>query len=432
MAPQSGSTLHPVQDLGLEGRGRRRGARPPPRARDARQGRHHAAGPRAQGRRSRVHPPRPARGRGPEPRLRDRGDRPGGNRPGRGVARRPRPRAGPRVRGPVPPAAVRPVQGRVDRDGDRSRRGPGARAPPAGGDRASGVHRAGEGGHRGAVPAEAPVRCRRGGGGRVPGAGAAVSRRRRTGRRPGHADGGVRARGVVTGGAGGAVGRARRRGRGVVDGRVRGRRPLRARRGPRGDPRAHGRGGRDGAQREARPGLPAGAGAPAAGGGSARGRHAGRRAGRAGRGRRRPAAAGRAGRHRARAPPPGRAVGVRRREDQRLDRVAGSAAVEPAFDGAGRPRPRPDGARCRARGPRPRQGVPPRVPGRAAADPVRRRRRAVFHRAARDGQDLAGQVHGRGPRARLREARLRRAPRRYRPARPQPNVAGRPARFRTA
>ena len=93
---------------------------------------------------------------------------------------------------------------------------------------------------------------------------AAPSPRRGTGRRPGRSDGGGGARGVVAGGAGGAVGRGavlRRRCRGVADSGVRGRRPLRAGGGPRGDPRPHGGGGRDGAEREAGAGLPAGAGA---------------------------------------------------------------------------------------------------------------------------------------------------------------------------
>ena len=52
-----------------------------------------------------------------------------------------------------------------------------------------------------------------------------------------------------------------------------------------------------------------------------------------------------------------------------------------------------------------------------------------FRRAAGNGQDLTRPVHGRSPRARVRQARLRRPPRRDRPARPQPHLAGRSARL---
>ena len=290
-----------------------------------------------------------------EPGPAPRGHRPGGTRNGRGAARRPRSVRGTAFEDQYPPGAVRPVRGRVDRDGGRPRRDPGARAPPAGGDRASGLQRAGEAGDRGTAPAEAPVRGNRGGVGvPVAGAGDGVSRRR-TGRRPGRADRGGGGRGVVAGGTGGVdSGAAACRCRGVADGGVRGRRPLRAPCGPRGDPRPHGRGGRVGTEGEAGAGLPAGAGSPAAGSPGARGGHAGRRAGRAGRGRRRRAAPRRAGGNRTRAPAPGGQVGRRCREDQRLDRVAGTAAVEPAYDCAGRRGARPVGARRRARGPRAR------------------------------------------------------------------------------
>ena len=74
----------------------------------------------------------------------------------------------PAFRDEYPPGPVRPVPGRVDRDGGRSGRDTGGGTQADRGDRDAGVHRGGEAGHRAAVPAEAPVRRVRTHGGDVP------------------------------------------------------------------------------------------------------------------------------------------------------------------------------------------------------------------------------------------------------------------------
>ena len=139
----------------VTGRGRRRGARPQPRARGARRAPHRASDPREGRRRPRTHRPGPARGRGEKPGLHPRAARRGETRGRRRTARCPRPGRRLGIPGPVPPVAVRSVGSPVDHDGGRSEGDSQADARSVGSDRAAGLHRAGEAGHRRTVPAEA-------------------------------------------------------------------------------------------------------------------------------------------------------------------------------------------------------------------------------------------------------------------------------------
>ena len=192
---------------------------------------------------------------------------------------------------------------------------------------------------------------------------------------------------------------------------------------PAGDRGPHERSGRVGAVVEAVGDLPAGGGAPAGGAAGTGDGHAG--GGPGGAGRRRDVARGGAGGDCARAPAAGGRLLGRRRgdEDERLDRVAAAAAVDPSQRGGVGPGRHPRGAECGARGPRRGQVTHHRVPGRAAPEPAQRRG-AVPGGRARSGEDVTGAVHGPGARARVREAGLRGAAGRVGPAGPQPDLAG--------
>ena len=224
----------------VAGGGRRRGARPHPRARAAGQGECRVPDPRGRERRHRAHRRGSARGRGRQSGLHSRRARPGGIGRRRRAARRPGPRAPERVPGRVPPGPVRSVRGAVGRDGDRCRRDTGAGTHAARGDRAAGVQRAGEARHRAAVPADPPVRP-------VPGHAAAGARSGGAGprggirHRPGRTGRGGGPGGLVGAGAGGIVGGAAAAGhrRAVADGGVHGRCPLRGGGDPPGDSEPH-------------------------------------------------------------------------------------------------------------------------------------------------------------------------------------------------
>ena len=105
-----------------------------------------------------------------------------------------------------------------------------------------------------------------------------------------------------------------------------------------------------------------------------------------------------------------------------LSRLAGRPPVEQVEPRPARPAAGPEGPRHRPLRPREDQGTDPRIPGRPQAEEGHEGADPLLRRPAGHGQDLAGQEHRQGARARVRPDQPGRRARRGRDPRPPPHL----------